>query len=37
VGDMEYANSAETGNPPQSGKGFGDTYAGAFMKLWGLG
>ncbi|MBN9108281.1 MAG: substrate-binding domain-containing protein [Pseudonocardia sp.] len=34
---IDKSNVAETGNPPQSGKGFGDTYAGAFMKLWGLG
>ncbi len=34
---IDKSNVADTGNPPQSGKGFGDTYAGAFMKLWGLG
>ncbi|GEL25395.1 hypothetical protein PSU4_43490 [Pseudonocardia sulfidoxydans NBRC 16205] len=34
---IDESNVADTGNPPESGKGFGDTYAGAFTKLWGLG
>jgi ribose transport system substrate-binding protein len=34
---IDSSNVADTGNPPQSGKGFGDQYAGAFLQLWGLG
>lgn len=33
---IDSSNVAETGNPPESGKGFGDEYAAAFLKLWGL-
>ncbi|MCE3551454.1 substrate-binding domain-containing protein [Pseudonocardia sp. RS11V-5] len=33
---IDSSNVAETGTPPQSGKGFGDTYGAAFLKLWGL-
>jgi ribose transport system substrate-binding protein len=33
---IESSNVAETGNPPESGKGFGDEYAAAFLQLWGL-
>ncbi|NKQ51753.1 sugar ABC transporter substrate-binding protein [Amycolatopsis sp. K13G38] len=33
---IDSSNVADTGNPPASGKGFGDKYAGAFLQLWGL-
>ncbi|MRJ75799.1 substrate-binding domain-containing protein [Aeromicrobium sp. SMF47] len=33
---IDASNVDETGNPPQSGKGFGDEYPDAFLKLWGL-
>jgi ribose transport system substrate-binding protein len=33
---IDASNVDETGNPPASGKGFGDTYAAAYLKLWGL-
>lgn len=33
---IDATNVAETGTPPESGKGFGDTYSSAFLKLWGL-
>lgn len=34
---IDASNVAETGNPPAVGKGFGNEYAAAYMKLWGLG
>lgn len=34
---IDAGNVAETGNPPQIGKGFGDEYPAAYLKLWGLG
>lgn len=34
---IDSSNVDETGNPPESGKGFGDTYQAAYQKLWGLG
>ena len=34
---IDKTNVAETGNPPQLGKGFGDAYVAGFQKLWGLG
>lgn len=34
---IDATNVAETGNPPQSGKGFGDAYQAAYLKMWGLG
>lgn len=33
---MDASNVAEAGTPAQSGKGFGDAYPAAYMKLWGL-
>lgn len=33
---IDESNVAETGNPPESGKGFGDEYAAAYLELWGL-
>lgn len=33
---IDASNVDETGNPPQSGKGFGNEYPSAFLKLWGL-
>ncbi|AWB93835.1 sugar ABC transporter substrate-binding protein [Aeromicrobium chenweiae] len=33
---IDASNVGETGNPPQSGKGFGNEYPDAFLKLWGL-
>ncbi|WP_433502632.1 sugar ABC transporter substrate-binding protein [Pseudonocardia halophobica] len=33
---IDASNVAETGTPPQSGKGFGDEYGPAFLKMWGL-
>ncbi|MEU1981882.1 substrate-binding domain-containing protein [Nocardia sp. NPDC019395] len=33
---IDASNVAETGDPPTSGQGFGDEYAGAFLRLWGL-
>ncbi len=33
---IDSSNVDETGNPPASGKGFGDTYPAAYLKLWGL-
>jgi ribose transport system substrate-binding protein len=33
---IDESNVAETGNPPESGKGFGDTYGQAYLELWGL-
>lgn len=33
---IDESNVDETGNPPASGKGFGDEYPAAFLKLWGL-
>ncbi|MBD8608811.1 sugar ABC transporter substrate-binding protein [Aeromicrobium sp. CFBP 8757] len=33
---IDASNVDETGNPPESGKGFGDEYPSAFLKLWGL-
>lgn len=34
---IDASNVDETGNPPESGKGFGDTFPSAYLKLWGLG
>ncbi len=34
---IDASNVDETGNPPESGKGFGDAYPAAYQKLWGLG
>ena len=34
---IDASNVAETGNPPESGKGFGDQYQAAYRTLWGLG
>jgi ribose transport system substrate-binding protein len=34
---IDSTNVAETGNPPQLGKGFGSAYEPGFAKLWGLG
>lgn len=33
---IDASNVDETGNPPESGKGFGDAYRPAFLELWGL-
>lgn len=33
---IDASNVGETGNPPASGKGFGDAYPAAYLKLWGL-
>jgi ribose transport system substrate-binding protein len=33
---IDESNVADTGNPPESGQGFGDEYADAFRALWGL-
>ncbi len=33
---IDASNVDETGTPPESGKGFGDEYPAAFLKLWGL-
>ena len=33
---IDASNVDETGNPPESGKGFGNEYPAAFLKLWGL-
>lgn len=33
---IDASNVDETGNPPESGKGFGDEYAPAYLNLWGL-
>jgi len=33
---IDSSNVDETGNPPASGKGFGEDYPAAFLKLWGL-
>lgn len=33
---IDTSNVAETGTPPESGKGFGDSYGPAFLKLWGI-
>ena len=33
---IDSSNVGDTGNPPESGKGFGDEYPAAFLKLWGL-
>ncbi len=34
---IDATNVDETGNPPESGKGFGDQYPAAYKTLWGLG
>jgi len=34
---IDKSNVDETGIPPEAGKGFGDAFPGAYMKLWGLG
>lgn len=34
---IDASNVDETGNPPESGKGFGDAYPQAYKTLWGLG
>ena len=34
---IDASNVDETGVPPESGKGFGDTFPDAYVKLWGLG
>ena len=33
---IDASNVAETGTPPQSGKGFGEEYPAAYRALWGL-
>ena len=33
---FDATNVAEAGAPPANGKGFGDTYAAEYQKLWGL-
>lgn len=33
---IDESNVAETGTPPQSGKGFGEEYPAAYRALWGL-
>lgn len=33
---IDSSNVDETGDPPESGKGFGDAYPGAYLNLWGL-
>ncbi len=33
---FDETNVAEAGTPPENGKGFGDTYADEYQKLWGL-
>ena len=33
---FDATNVAEAGTPPANGKGFGDTYADEYKKLWGL-
>lgn len=33
---IDASNVDETGTPPESGKGFGDTYQAAYLKLWGM-
>ncbi|WP_148573799.1 sugar ABC transporter substrate-binding protein [Nocardioides caldifontis] len=33
---IDASNVDETGNPPESGKGFGDEYPDAYLELWGL-
>ena len=33
---FDATNVAEAGTPPANGKGFGDTYADGYQKLWGL-
>ena len=33
---FDATNVAEAGTPPTNGKGFGDTYADEYQKLWGL-
>lgn len=34
---IDASNVDETGVPPESGKGFGDAFPSAYLKLWGLG
>ena len=34
---IDSSNVADTGNPPQMGKGFGNAYEAGFAKLWGIG
>ncbi len=34
---IDASNVDETGNPPESGKGFGDEYPQAYKTMWGLG
>ena len=34
---IDKSNVDETGVPPESGKGFGNEFPSAYMKLWGLG
>jgi len=34
---IDASNVAETGNPPEVNKGFGDEYPSAYLQLWGLG
>lgn len=34
---IDASNVAETGNPPEVNKGFGDAYPSAYLQLWGLG
>jgi len=34
---IDATNVDETGNPPESGKGFGDDYPTAYETMWGLG
>jgi ribose transport system substrate-binding protein len=34
---IDASNVAETGNPPEASKGFGDEYPAAYLQLWGLG
>lgn len=34
---IDASNVAETGNPPEAGKGFGEEFPSAYMELWGLG
>lgn len=34
---IDATNVDETGNPPESGKGFGDDYPQAYRIMWGLG
>lgn len=34
---FDTSNLGQTGNPPQSGQGYGNAYAAGYRKLWGLG